>query len=350
MNNTPSATHTRTRIFRSLRSLIGNTPLIEIFYRYKGREQSVYAKCEYFNLTGSIKDRIALHILEQAYALDQIHSDDVIVEATSGNTGISFAAAGKALGHKVVIIMPDSLSRERGDIIRSLGADVITISKEQGGFNESIRLSESMAADNPGIFLPRQFANEGNIDSHAHSTGPEIWLQLAQEGRVPDAFVAGIGTGGTVMGVARFLRTKNFSVNVYGIEPAESPTMSTGHKTGSHRIQGISDEFVPPIVNLKSLDGIIQVNDGDAILVAQQIASVLGLGVGISSGANLIGAIRLKEQLGSDASVVTVFCDSNKKYLSTDLIGREPVKHGYLAPEIQLLRYWSVGGRRGSIL
>jgi cysteine synthase len=324
--------------------------MVEIFYRYKGQEQSVYAKCEYFNLTGSIKDRMALHILEQAYIAGQILPSDVIVEATSGNTGISFAAVGKALGHTVRIVMPDWLSRERVDIIRSLGAEVVTISKEQGGFIGSIKLSEAMAADDPRIFLPRQFANGGNIDAHAHSTGREIWTQLSLEGLVPDAFVAGIGTGGTVMGVGRFLRMKNPAITIHGLEPAESPTMSTGHKVGSHRIQGISDEFIPPIVNVCNLDSIVQVNDGDAILVAQQIASSLGLGVGISSGANLIGAIRLKQELGNDACVVTVFCDSNKKYLSTDLVRKEPVKPGYLAPDIDLLGYCAVGSYRGSIL
>jgi cysteine synthase len=344
------ATTTRARIFKSLHQLIGNTPMVEIFYRYKGQEQSVYAKCEYFNLTGSIKDRMALHILEQAYIAGQIFPGDVIVEATSGNTGIAFAAVGRALGHTVRIVIPDWLSRERVDIIRSLGADVVMISKEQGGFIGSIKLSEAMAADDPRVFLPKQFANTGNIDAHTHSTGREIWTQLSHEGLVPDAFVAGIGTGGTVMGVGRFLRMKNPAITIHGLEPAESPTMSTGHKVGSHRIQGISDEFIPPIVNVCNLNSIVQVNDGDAILVAQQIASSLGLGVGISSGANLIAAIRLKQELGHDAVVVTVFCDSNKKYLSTDLVRKEPVKPGYIAPEIDLLAYCAVGSHRGSIL
>jgi cysteine synthase A len=169
-------------------------------------------------------------------------------------------------------------------------------------------------------------------------TGPEIWWQLRWHSLAPDAFVAGVGTGGTIMGVGRYLREKQPSIKLHPMEPSNSPTMSTGHKVGKHRIQGISDEFIPPIVRLDSLDSVIAVDDGDAILMAQKLAAELGLGVGISSGANLLAALMVQNDLGKGAVVVTVFSDDNKKYLSTDLLRQEPVKDGFLSPDIKLLR------------
>jgi cysteine synthase A len=189
------------------------------------------------------------------------------------------------------------------------------------------------------VFLPRQFANEANVEAHFASTGPEIEAQLAAFGRQPDAFVAGVGTGGTVMGVGRYLRRNGRPVRVHPLEPSNSPTMRTRTKVGVHRIQGISDEFIPEIVKLEQLDEIIDVWDGDAILLAQALCSRLGLAVGISSGANFLGAAKILEDLGGDATVVTVFADSNKKYLSTDLCRCEPVKPDYLAPRVQLERF-----------
>ena len=325
--------------FNHLWRLIGNTPMIEIVYRYKNVVNKVYVKCEHYNLTGSIKDRMALYILQQAYRSGKIKSQDVIVEATSGNTGIAFSAIGKALGHEVRIIMPDWLSRERINIIESLGAEVILISKEQGGFLGSIALSEKMALSDPSVFLPRQFENTYNAEAHEKTTAKEIWMQLQAIDISPDAFVAGVGTGGTIMGVGRYLHSRNPAIKIHPLEPAESPTLSTGHKVGSHRIQGISDEFVPAIVKLNEMDPVIKVSDGDSILMAQKLATKLGLAVGISSGANLIGAIRLQHQTNRPLNVVTVFSDSNKKYLSTDLMKTEPVKPGYISPEIELLDY-----------
>lgn len=296
----------------------------------------MYAKSEHYNVTGSIKDRMALFILEKAYAEGKIKSGDTIVEATSGNTGIAFAAIGKALGHNVRIIMPDWMSKERVDIIKSLGAEITLISKEQGGFLGSIKLAEEIALREPNIFLPRQFSNENNAEAHEKTTGPEIWCQLFYRGIKPDAFVAGVGTGGTVMGVGRYLRAMNPSVKVHPLEPAESPTLSTGHKVGVHRIQGISDEFIPAIVKLDQLDRVVSVPDGDSILMAQKLANQLGLAVGISSGANFLGSLHIQNELGKDAVVVTVFSDCNKKYLSSDLMRKEPVQPDYLTPKIEL--------------
>jgi cysteine synthase A len=339
MFGVPDTVNPAARRVEGLKRLIGNTPLLAIDYRWRGRRRTLYAKCEQLNFTGSIKDRMALHILATAYRKAQIHPGDLIVEATSGNTGISFAAIGRALGHPVTIFMPDWMSPERVSLITSFGAAVVGVSKEDGGFLGAIRMAEELAACDDNVFLPSQFSNEANPAAHEATTGPEILEQLAEVARVPDAFIAGVGTGGTVMGVGRALKRFVPTAKIFPLEPAESPTLSTGHKVGHHRIQGISDEFVPPVVNLAELDTPVAVHDGDAILLAQMLATELGLGVGISSGANLAGAIELQNRLGGDAVVVTVFPDSNKKYLSTDLLRDEPVKDGYLAPDVELIRF-----------
>lgn len=325
--------------FEQLWHLVGNTPMIEIHYEYKGKADRIFAKCEHYNLTGSIKDRMALYILQQAYAQGKIRPGDRIVEATSGNTGISFSAIGRALGHPVTIIMPDWLSKERKDIIRSLGADIELVSKAEGGFLGSIRKAEAMAAADATVFLPRQFENRYNSDAHTNTTAVEIEQQLGERGLLVHAFVAGVGTGGTLMGIDHYFNGRFPSIAVHPIEPAESPTLSTGFKVGTHRIQGISDEFIPAIVDMTKLDNIIAVHDGDAIIVAQQLAAWLGLAVGISSGANVAGAIRLKSRLPEGAVVVTVLADSNKKYLSTDLLKHEPMQKHYVAADTLLLDY-----------
>lgn len=322
--------------FRGLGRMIGNTPLLVIEFTFRGEKRVIYAKSEQLNMTGSIKDRMALHILRRAYADGRIRPGDTIAEATSGNTGISFAALGRALGHPVILFMPDWMSRERVELIQSLGAKTIPVSREQGGFLGSIRMAEELAAGQDRVFLPCQFSNEANVEAHECSTGPEIWWQLYFNSLTPEAFVAGVGTGGTVMGVGRFLRRLNPNIRIHPVEPAESPTFSTGHKVGQHRIQGISDEFIPAIVELDKLDEVVAVSDGDAVLMAQKLAEQLGLAVGISSGANFLGALKVQNALGRDATVVTVFPDDNKKYLTTDLLRKEPVKEGYLAPETEL--------------
>jgi cysteine synthase A len=263
----------------------------------------------------------------------------MIAEATSGNTGISLAAIGRALGHPVTIFMPDWMSRERKELIASFGARIVPVSRAEGGFVGCIRLANELAATDPRVFLPSQFSNGANPAAHEATTGPEILEQLALVGRSPDAFVAGVGTGGTIMGVGRYLRGYRRDTRIHPLEPAESPTLSTGRKNGQHRIQGISDEFIPPVVDLDSLDRIVAVHDGDAIRMAQKLARELGLGVGISSGANLVGAIQLQEHMGGDATVVTVFPDSNKKYLSTDLLREEPVRDGYISPDTELTSF-----------
>lgn len=328
--------------FKSLWQLVGNTPMLELKYLYKGKEGRVFVKCEHYNLTGSIKDRMALFILQQAYLQNLIRPTDTIIEATSGNTGIAFSAIGRALGHPVTIVMPNWLSKERIDIIKSLGADIMLISKEEGGFLGSIKLTEDMRANSDTYFLPRQFENTWNAMAHEKTTGPEIWHQLDSIGLAPDAFVAGVGTGGTIMGTGAFLKSMNPHIKLHPLEPAESPTLTTGYKVGSHRIQGISDEFIPDLVKLKELDEVIQANDGDAIIMAQKLSTQLGLAVGISAGANVIGAIKLHEQLGHDSVVVTLLCDSNKKYLSTDLVKEEPSRPDYISSATEFLDFKAI--------
>jgi len=324
---------------RGLSSLIGNTPLLAIEFLFRGEPRTIYAKAENLNMTGSIKDRMAFHILRKGYERGRLRPGDWIVEATSGNTGISFAAIGRALGHPVRIFMPDWMSEERKSLIRSLGAEVRLVSREEDGFLGSIRLAEEWAAASERAFLPRQFSNQDNSEAHFRTTGPEIWWQLGFRRLRPDAFVAGVGTGGTIMGAGRYLKTRNPAIRIHPLEPSNSPTLSTGHKVGKHRIQGISDEFIPPILELGETADVVSVDDGDAILMAQKLAAELGLGVGISSGANFLGAVKVLESLGGGATVVTVFPDDNKKYMSTDLLREESTRAEDLSSGVELLRY-----------
>ena len=327
---------------QALKRLVGRTPLLEIQCRFRGRDHRIYAKHEAYNFTGSIKDRMALYILERAYADGEIEPGDEIGEATSGNTGISFAAMGRALGHHVRIYMPDWMSRERVLVIQSLGASVIPVSHEQGGFLGSIRMADDFARETSHVFRPQQFDNVANVQAHYETTGPEIVAQLASIDRKPTGFVAGVGTGGTVMGVARYLFEHVPGAQAYPLEPANSPTLRTGHKVGRHRIQGISDEFIPSIVKLDKLGPLVDVWDGDAIVMAQRLASELGIAVGISSGANLLGALQIAHDQGQDACVATVFSDCNKKYLSTDLCSDEECKEHYGSREVELLGFRAI--------
>jgi cysteine synthase A len=267
----------------SLWRLIGNTPMIQLLYRIGGgKPRKILVKCEQYNLTHSIKDRMALYILQKATEQGKLNPGDLIIEATSGNTGISMAAIGRALGHPVKIIMPDWMSLERKALIRNYGAEVLSVSRSEGGFLGSIEIAEILGKE-PGVFLPRQFENLYNVEAHEKTTGREIGHYLLLERLQPGAFIAGVGTGGTVMGVGKYLRTIFPQIRIHPLEPAER----------NHRVQGISDDFIPDIVKLDELDKMIRVHDGDAILMAQMLSSQLGLGVGISSGANLLGAIKL---------------------------------------------------------
>ena len=289
--------------------LIGNTPMIKIKVKYNNREINVFSKLEYYNYTGSIKDRLANYIIRESYKSGKLEKGMPIVEATSGNTGISFAALGAYYGHPVHIFMPDWASQERINIMKLYGAKVYLVSKEDGGFREAIKRADKLALEING-FRPDQFNNKLNVDAHYNGIGLEIINKLKEI----DTYVSGIGTGGTLIGIAKRLKEK-FDIQVVVLEPEQMPIMSKGIDTGSHRIEGIGDDFIPSIVDRELIDKVVAVDDEDAINMARILARKYGLGVGISSGANLIAAV-----LSDGDDVVTVFADDFKKYLSTDLI------------------------------
>lgn len=323
--------------FRNISEAVGNTPMLEISFLYKGEARKIYAKAEYYSLTGSIKDRVAFYIMKKAYHDGAISAGDLVVEATSGNTGIAFAAISRYLGHKVVIYMPDWMSSERINLIKSFGAEIRLVSREEGGFLGSIAMTEELAKKG-GVFLPRQFSNEDNTQTHYLYTGEEISLQLSKGfGKIADAVVAGVGTGGTIMGIGRRLRLDNAACRVYPLEPECSPTLSTGYKVGSHRIQGISDEFIPSILKLDECTGVVSVDDTDSIIMSKMLSQKLGIGVGISSGANFLGCVKVGNEIGADKVVVTTFADDNKKYLSTDYSNDWDVNEGKLSKDIELI-------------
>jgi len=334
----PDARETQRR-FAEQHGMVGDTPLIGLDVRVDGRELRVWAKDESRNLTGSIKDRMALFILEEAWRAGTWRPGDEIVEATSGNTGIAFAALGRRLDSPVRIFMPDWMSRERTLLLSSLGATLVPVSRAEGGFLGSIARADEWARTHARAFRPQQFRNHANVEAHRRSTGPEIAAQLARRGLAPTAFVAGVGTGGTVMGVGQALRERFGRVAVHPLEPANSPTLRTGHREGVHRIQGISDEFIPEILDLAAVDRVVDVWDGDAILMAQRLSHELGLPFGISSGANLLGAIEIALEQGEGAVVATIFCDCNRKYLTGPLGEVEPVLQGYVTPKVELLGF-----------
>lgn len=294
-----------------LRFFVGNTPLVKLTGTFGGQNLSVYAKYEAWNFTGSIKDRMALCILENAYKLGKINEGDIILEATSGNTGIAFAAMGAFLGHPVHIYMPDWLSEERKQLLRFYGATLHEISAEEGGFLKCIEIVKQKSQKN-GYFCPKQFDTSWNPLAHMKNTGPEIEKTLNDAGVGDlDIFITGAGTGGTIMGIYHHFIQNNKNFEAFPVFPDKN-------EDGGHRIEGIGDSFVPEILDLDSLGPVFRVNDSDAINVARQI-NKLGLSVGISSGANVFAAFS-KAALDSSKLVGTILCDDNKKYLSTDLV------------------------------
>lgn len=311
----------------NIKRLIGNTPMIKIKYRYKSVENYIYVKLEYYNLTGSIKDRIVYYILDKAIKEGKLKSEMPLVEATSGNTGISLSALGAYLNHPVYIFMPDWVSRERLDLMRMYGANVILVSKEDGGFKTCVELSKEFTLKHNG-FLLNQFSNKYNVDAHYNTTAKEIIDKIEV-----DSFVSGIGTGGTLMGIGKRLK-EECNTDIYALEPDTMSLIKTGNITG-HKIEGIGDDFIPDIVDLSLIKDIILVSDMDAINMSKKLSKELGIGVGISSGANMIAAILLKEM--GYKNVVTVFPDDNKKYLSTDLTKDIKLKDDNISNKVELL-------------
>lgn len=316
--------------------VIGNTPMIKIEYKYKGEENYVFAKLEYFNLTGSIKDRVAYYIIKNAKERGKLKEKMPIVEATSGNTGISLAALGAYYKHPVYIFMPDWASVERVKLMKSYGAEVILISREEGGFVKCVSEAKKMAKEMNG-FLANQFANKDNYLAHYETTGEEIINQMTED---ISGFVSGVGTGGTLMGTGERLK-KNFpNMLITAIEPDKMPMISGGKIQGQHKIEGIGDDFVPDLVEKNKIDRIFLINDNDAINMSRKLARELGLGVGISSGANLIGSVLLADEIKEN--VVTVFADDSKKYLSTDLFKEMDLNSNFISNQIELKNYQKI--------
>ena len=313
--------------------LIGNTPLIRINYEYKGKQRSIYTKLEYYNLTGSIKDRVAYYIIENAKKCGELKEGMPIIEATSGNTGISLSALGAYYNHPVYIFMPDWASEERVKLMESFGANLILVSKEDGGFIRCVEEAKKMAEEKNG-FLSNQFANKDNFQAHYETTGNEILEQIPEK---IGGFVSGVGTGGTLMGIGAKLKEKFKSLKIVAIEPETMPIISQGKKISQHKIEGIGDDFVPDLIDKSKIDDIVLINDDDAINMSRKLAKELGLGVGISSGANFIGSVLLNEKL--EYPVVTVFADDNKKYLSTDLSKNIDQNNKFISNHIKLLNY-----------
>lgn len=312
---------------------IGNTPMIKIDYEYKGKHSYLYTKLEYYNLTGSIKDRTALYIIKNALIRGTLKENMPIVEATSGNTGIALAALGRYYNHPVYICMPDWASIERVNLMKSYRATVKLFSKEEGGFLRCIEEVQKIAQEKNG-FLANQFANIDNFLAHYETTGKEITEQSPEE---LYGFVSGVGTGGTLMGAGKRLKEKFNKLKITAIEPDKMPMISQGKKISQHKIEGIGDDFIPDLLDINAIDDIILINDDDAINMSRKLAKELGLGVGISSGANLIGSILLTEKLGKP--VATVFADDNKKYLSTDLSKDINNNENFISNQVKLKGY-----------
>lgn len=313
----------------NIKQLIGNTPLIKIHYKYNGKESFIYAKLEYYNLTGSIKDRIVYYILNKSIKDGILKEGMPIVEATSGNTGISLSALGAYLNNPVYIFMPDWVSFERLKLMELYGANVVLVSKEDGGFKKCIELAKEYSLKH-NAFLFNQFSNKFNIETHYLTTGCEIVDKIKV-----DAFVSGIGTGGTLVGIGNRLKETS-NTDIYALEPDSMSLIKTGN-ISSHKIEGIGDDFIPDIVNLDLIKDVILVNDLDAINMSKKLSNELGIGVGISSGANMIASIIIKE-MGYE-NVVTIFSDDNKKYLSTDLTKDIILKDNNISNYIELLNY-----------
>lgn len=313
----------------NIENLIGNTPIIEIKVKYQEKIVNVYAKLEYYNYTGSIKDRLAYYIIKESYKDGSLKECQPIVEATSGNTGISFASLGAYFGHEVHIFMPDWASQERVAIMKLYGAKVYLVSKEDGGFKEAIKRADNLAKEING-FRPNQFDNIKNIEAHYNTTGLEIINSIPKI----DSFVSGIGTGGTLIGIGKRIKETNKNAKVIALEPLQMPIMSQNITTGTHRIEGIGDDFIPSIVDKSLIDEVITIDDEDAINMSKILAKNFGLGVGISSGANLLASILTAKD---NDNVVTVFADDFKKYLTTDLIKEINNNNNLISNQIEIL-------------
>lgn len=314
-------------------STIGNTPMIKIYYKYKGERKYIYTKLEYYNLTGSIKDRVAYYIINNAKKRGELKEDMPIIEATSGNTGIALAALGKYYNHPVYIFMPNWASIERVNLMKGYGANVKLFSKEEGGFIRCVDEAKKMATKEKA-FLANQFSNEDNFLAHYETTAQEIIDKIPES---PSAFISGVGTGGTLMGIGKRLKEEYKNTKIVSIEPDKMPLISQGKIISQHKIEGIGDDFVPELLDKEAIDEFVLINDDDAINMARKMAKKLGIGVGISSGANFIGSVLANKKFDNGAT--TVFADDNKKYLSTDLSKDMDYNKNFISNQIELEKY-----------
>ena len=312
---------------------IGNTPMIKITYKNGEKINHIYTKLESYNPTGSIKDRVAFYIIDKAKERGALKDNMPIIEATSGNTGISIAALGAYYKHPVYIFMPDWVSKERVKLMKNYGANVILVSREEGGFKKCLEEAQKLSKEKNG-FLSNQFANTDNLLAHYETTGNEIINQLPEK---VSAFISGVGTGGTLIGVGRKLIKWDENIKIVALEPEKMPIISKNKIISEHKIEGIGDDFVPDLLDKTMLDEVILVNDDDAINMSRRLAKELGIGVGISSGANFIAGIMYQEKVNKP--VVTVFADDNKKYLSTDLSKEIDNNINFKSNQITLLDY-----------
>lgn len=315
------------------------TPLIKIKYKYKGKEKIIYAKLEYYNLTGSIKDRMASYIITKAKERGELNANTPIIEATSGNTGIALASIGAKEKNKVYIFMPDWVSKERKEIMKSYGAIVKCYSQEEGGFKRCIEEANKLSKEING-FLVNQFSNKDNILAHYETTAKEIIDQIDEK---IGGFVSGIGTGGTLMGISRRLKKQYKNIIVAAMEPDKMPLLSQNKIGLPHKIDGIGDDFVPELVDRNLIDKIIDINDDDAVNMSRLLARKLGLGVGISSGANFIASTILNDSIIEPT--VTIFVDDNKKYLSTELVQNVDLNPRFISNQIELLEWEYVNNK-----
>lgn len=304
-------------IYKGTLGLVGNTPLVEVVNIEKelGLEATVLVKLEYFNPAGSVKDRIAKAMIEDAEEKGLLKEGSVIIEPTSGNTGIGLAAIAASKGYRVILTMPETMSVERRSILKSYGAEIV-LTEGPKGMKGAIAKAEELAAETPNSFIPGQFVNPANPAIHRATTGPEIWKDT--DGKV-DIFIAGVGTGGTVTGVGEYLKEQNSNIKIVALEPEDSPVLSEG-RAGAHKIQGIGAGFVPDVLNTKIFDEIFKASNQDAFDTAKLLAKKEGISVGISSGAALYGAIQLaKKPENKGKVIVALLPDSGDRYYSTAL-------------------------------
>jgi cysteine synthase A len=304
-------------IYKSLTELIGRTPLLELsnYEKKHGLKAALLGKLEYFNPAGSVKDRIAKAMVDEAEAKDLLKPGSVIIEPTSGNTGIGLASVAAARGYKIILTMPETMSVERRNLLKAYGAELV-LTEGAKGMKGAIEKAEELAKDIPNSFIPGQFINPANPAIHKATTGPEIWSDT--EGKV-DIFVAGIGTGGTITGVGEYLKALKKDIKVIAVEPADSPVLSQG-EAGPHKIQGIGAGFVPDILNTTIYDEIIRVENEDAFQAGRDIAHTEGLLVGISSGAALWAALQLSKRPENEGkNIVVLLPDTGERYLSTPM-------------------------------